>query len=227
MDAETFNDLALRVIAGEATADDRRALDAELASAPARRAEFEQLQVTHDILRATAPVAQAAQALAPGLPEHRVGELRTAVRQHFGPATNRAPKTAPFAGWIPAFRWLFAGSGTAAIGYALVIFFFANRTIEVGLYGTDLVRGGDQSITAADVPAAKLVTFEQDAPFDQWQSQPLAWDERAKIWIDNEHDLLHITRRVRHGQIITETQPLAPTTAAQREQIKQLVESLQ
>jgi hypothetical protein len=226
MDADSFNDLALRVIAGEATDDDRRALEAACELEPSRREEFEQLQLTYALLRTTAPMTEAARATTPELPAHRVNELRTAVRQHFGPAANRPASTAPFADWIPAMRWLFGGCGAGAIAFAVVIFCFANRTIEVGLYGTDLARGGDQALTAADVSSAELITFDQDAPFDEWQNQPLQWNERAKIWIDNEHDLLHIVHRVSHGQIVMETQPLAPTNEAQRTQIRKLVESL-
>jgi hypothetical protein len=210
MDAASFTELAIRVISREATADERRALEAELSSIPARREEFELLKLTHEILRATTPAVQAVRAITPGLPTYRVNELRTAVRQHFGPAAARTKKPTAFGGWIPALRWLFAGSGTAAIG----------------LYGTDLARGGDQSLTASDVPTARLVTFDQDAPLDAWQSQPLAWNEHAKIWVDNEHDLLYVTHRVRHGQVFTETYPLAPTDSAQREQIRQVVDSL-
>ena len=226
MDAESFTELALRVIAGEATDADRRALEAECASAPARRDEFEQLKLTHDVLRATAPMSEAARATTPELPAYRLNELRTAVRQHFGPAATRPKSTVPFADLVLALRWLFAGSGAGAIAVAVVIFCFANRSIEIGLYGTDLARGGDQGLTASDVSSARLIAFNQDAAFDQWQSRPLAWNEHAKIWIDNEHDVLHIVRRVSHGQIVMETQPLAPTNDAQRKQIKKLVESL-
>jgi len=226
MDAESFNDLALRVLAGETTDDERRALEAELASVPMRREEFEQLKLTHEVLRATAPMTEAASATTPELPAYRVNELRTAVRQHFGPAADRQKNRAPFGEWIPALRWLFAGSGIAALGFAVVVLCFANRTVEVGLYGTDLARGGDKALSAEDVPSARLVTFDADAPFDQWQNQPLAWNEHAKIWIDNEHDLLHIVRRIRHGKILMETQSLAPTNEGQREQIKQVVEAL-
>ena len=224
MDAESFNTLALRVIAGEASADDRHALEAELSAEPARREEFQQMQVIHDVLRTTAPMFEAGQATTPELPAYRVNELRTAVRQHFGPAAERLKKPAP--AWVPALRWLFAGTGFAAFGVAVVLMCFANRTIEVGLYGSDLARSGDRALMTQDVPQAHLVTFEQDAPFDAWQNRPLAWNERGKIWIDNEHDLLHIVRRVSHGQVIMETQPLAPTDDGQRAQIQQAVESL-
>jgi ferric-dicitrate binding protein FerR (iron transport regulator) len=226
MDAETFHDLALKVLAGEATGEERRALETECGSNPAHRDEFEQLKVTYTTIRLTAPMTEAVRASTPELPEHRRNELRTAVRQHFGPAAARQKQDAPFANWIPAMRWLFAGSGIAAIGFAVVIACFANRTIEVGMYGSDTVRG-EQGITASDVPAAKLVTFDRDAPFDAWQNAPLAWNERAKIWVDNERDVLHVEQRVRHGQIVMQSLPLAPSVEGQREQIKSVIAGLE
>ena len=224
MDADSFNALALRVIAREATDDERRALDAELASAPAHRAEFEQMKITHDVLRAAAPLAESTRATTPELPAHRVGELRTAVRQQFGAATRA--KASGSTVWAHLLRWVFGGGALAALGFALAMFCFANRTIEVGMYGADQVRG-EQGLSARDVPAAQVLTFDQDAPFDAWQNAPLAWNEHAKIWVDNEHDLLYIVRRVRHGQVVLETQPLAPTDEGQREQIRQVVAGLQ
>jgi hypothetical protein len=226
MDAETFTDLALRVIAHEATDEERRALETALAEDPARREEFAQLKIAHDVLRTTAPMTEAVRATAPVLPGHRLNELRTAVRQHFGPELEKKPD-APFATWIPAFRWLFGGAGVATLAYALVIFCFANQEIEVGMYGSGMVRGpGDQPLTAGDLPGAKLLTFDQDAPFDKWQDAPLAWNERAKIWIDNDHDQLHVVHRQAHGEIMMETLPLAPNGEAQREQIQKAVEAL-
>ena len=130
MDAESFNSLALRVISREATDDERRALETELSSVPSRRDEFEQLKLTHEILRATAPMTEAARATSPELPAYRVNELRTAVRQYFGPAANRKKNPARVGAWIPALRGFFIGSGVAALGFAVVIFCFANRTAE-------------------------------------------------------------------------------------------------
>ena len=123
------------------------------------------------------------------------------------PFAKKAPLLLPTG--FPPCAGSSADAARALIAFAVVIFCFANRTIEVGLYGTDLARSGDHPLTAADISSAKLITFEQDTPFDQWQNQPLAWNERAKIWVDNEHDLLHIVHRVSHGQIVMETQPLA------------------
>ena len=217
MDAETFADLALRVIAGEATADERTALERELAGNSAHLEQFAQFEA----LRSAAPMTDSARATEPALPAHRVNELRTAVQQHFGPVAAR--KSSPM---LDAFRWLFAGGGLVGLAAIIVLLCFSNRTIEVGLYGSDLTRGGSQGFSAQDVPVAKLVTFEQDAPFDAWQNQPLPWYEHAKIWVDNDHDQLHIVRRLGYGHIVSETQPLAPTLEAQRTQIQQVIQSL-
>src|ERR1700761_2191768 len=157
MDADTFTELALRVIAGEATADDRATRERELSAAPSRRAEFDQLALTFHAIRTAAPMNEATQAAAPELPAYRVHELRTAVRRHFGPLT--AVRHTPL---LDALRWLFAGGGLAGLAALVVLFCFANRTIEVGLYKSDLERSPDKHITQDDIPGAKLVTFNQD-----------------------------------------------------------------
>jgi hypothetical protein len=221
MDADTFTELALRVIAGEATVEDRAALDRELSAEPGRRAEFDQLALTLDALRSAAPMNEAALASAPELPAYRVHELRSAVRRHFGPL--KAVRHTPL---LDALRWIFAGGGLAGLATLIVLFCLSNRTIEVGSYADDLVRSGEHPLTQADLPAAKLLSFEHDAEFDAWQNQPLAWYEHAKIWVDNEHDQLHIVKRLGHGHVVSETQPLAPTNDGQRTQIQQAVQSL-
>lgn len=222
MDADSFTSLALRVISREATEDERRALETDLAASPSRREEFEQLKITHGLLRTVAPMSEAAHAQGPELPAYRLNELRTAVRQHFGPAKSARP-----GGFIPALRWILSGGAVAVLGVFVVLACLANRSIEVGLYGTDLVRGDNTALNPGDIPAARIITFEQDTPFDEWQSRPLTWYEHAKVWVDNEHDLLHIVRRDKNGHSVVETQPLAPTNQGQREQIKQAVGSLE
>ncbi len=223
MDANSFTELAQRVLAGETTAAERHAFELELSAHPERRQEFAQMKITHDILRTAAPLTAATQATGPELPTYRVNELRTAVRQHFGPATAR-PATSSLKSFL---RWILAGGTATALAAVIIIFTFANRTIEVGRYQSGQVRGDETSLTAQDIPAARIVTFDQDAPFAQWQDEPLAWNQRAKIWVDNERDLLHIVQREAHGQILMQELPLAPTLEGQREQIRQTIESLE
>src|SRR5882762_7899340 len=150
MDADTLTDLALRVLAREATEDERRTLEAKLASDPGSREEFAQLKITHDVLRLTASMTQAARAVEPPLPGHRLNELRTAVRQHFGPAKTGYRSTAPSRLFSPALRWLFAGGATTVLGLGTVLFCLADRSIEVGLYQTGLVRGPETALSAQD-----------------------------------------------------------------------------
>lgn len=224
MDNETFHELALRVIAGEATDHDRQTLEVELSAHPELRADFDQLKVTHDVLRTTVPIIDSLQAQGPELPAYRVNELRTAVRRHFGPAAAR--KASSF-GFANALRWIVSGGGVAALAVFIVLLNFSNHTIEIGVYSSDQMRSSDSTQVPRDLPSTRIMAFDQDASFDQWQNQPLAWYERAKVWVDNEHDLLHVVRRVNHGQISRETYPLAPTTDAQREQVRQMVEQLE
>ena len=226
MDTDSFTKLALRVLANEATEGDLRSLKAELALNPERREEFEQIKITQTILRTAAPMAEAVRAKEPELPAYRLNELRSAVRMHFKEEATRDKEAASAHSLKLFLRWLLAGGGATALAVVVILVCFSNSAIEVGLYQTGQVRSEGAALAPADVPAAKLLTFDQDAPFDQWQSQPLAWYEHAKIWVDNEHDLLHIVRRVSHGNVVTETQPLAATSDGQRDQIKAAVESL-
>ena len=229
MDAENLKELALRVIAHEASAEDRAVLAAEVAADPERAKEFDQFVLEINALRTTAPMAEAVRAAAPELPAHRINELRTAVRQHFGPAVAPAR---PANALLDGLRWLFAGGGLTGLAAIIVVLCLSNRTIEYGGYADSLQRDGVHSLTQADLPAAKYITFDRDADFDAWQNQSLAWYEHAKIWVDNEHDQLHIVKRMGFGHIVTQSLPLAtaddPQAAqdAQRAQIQQAVDSL-
>ena len=222
MDADSFNDLALRVISREATAEEQHALETELSANPAYREEFEQLRITHDILRMIAPMTEAARATEPGLPAYRLNELRTAVRQHFGPAPSRKRALSPLAFWI---RRLLATGAVAVFATIMIVVICSDRAVEVGLYRSDLVRGEENGLTPDAVLSAHVVAFDQDASFDQWQ-KTLAWYQHAKVWLDNEHNLLHIVQRDAQGHLIERTQPLSQSDREQREQVRKAVESL-
>ncbi|HEY0257667.1 MAG TPA: hypothetical protein VGC39_09515 [Candidatus Methylacidiphilales bacterium] len=226
MDANAFTDLALRVLAGAATEQDHRALDTAMASSSTHREKFDQLKSTHVLFRTVAPMTDALVAKEPALPAYRLNELRTAVRQHFGPAAKHNSKETKYSLLHPALRWLLGGGIMTALALGLLLSSFSDRSIEVGLYHTDQLRGGDASLSPADVPMAHVITFDQDAPFDQWK-KTLAWNQHAKIWIDNEKDLLHIVRRDRDGHLVEQTEPLAHNNREQTGQVSQAVESLQ
>ena len=220
MDADTFTDLALQVLAGEADAATRQTLEHALEADPQLGARFNEMKLTHDAFLVAAPLAQAETSTQPELPAYRVNELRTAVRQHFGPARNRAPQTL-----FSRLRWLWASGALAGFAVVLALMFLSDRTVEVGLYRTNLMRGNEGDVTP-QTTTAKVVLFDQDAPFDQWQ-KTLAWNQHAKIWIDNEHDLLHVLYRDHNGKLAEVTEPLAPTTENERVQIEQAIQTVQ
>src|SRR5882762_1676198 len=111
MDADSFLNLALRVLAGEAGKEDRHALETELsrarASDPARLMQFEQLKMTQQMLRTVAPMTGAIRATEPELPPWRLPELRAAVRQHL----REAGKQRASSGLTPVLRRLFLVTG--------------------------------------------------------------------------------------------------------------------
>ena len=108
----------------------------------------------------------------------------------------------------------------------MIFLSLSNRSVEVGLYRTDLVRGGNVSLAPENMPSAQVVTFDEDAAFDQWQ-HTLAWYQHGKVWVDNETNLLHTLRRDANGHLVDHTEPLAATDAEQRDQISAAVASLQ
>src|SRR5271170_8095619 len=109
MDAESFTALALRVLAREASPDECRALEQEIAATPARREEFDELKLTLAAFSTAAPMSEALAAREPELPAWRRNELRTAVRQHFGPVAAGTSKAPRRFGVLAAVRWLLAG----------------------------------------------------------------------------------------------------------------------
>ncbi len=125
---------------------------------------------------------------------------------------------------FPGLRWIFTGGATTVLAAVALLLICSDSTVEVGLYRTDLVRGGD-AMPPEEVPSARLVTFDQDASFDQWQKS-LAWYQHAKIWVDTEGSLLHIVHRDSQGHLVDQTEPLASTNREQHEQVIHAVEAL-
>ena len=221
MDADTFTDLALQVLAGNADAATRQSLDRAMEADPQLRARFADLKLTHDAFLVAAPLATAESAAQPELPAYRVNELRTAVRQHFGPAKNRAGQPHPH---FLLLRRLWVTGVMAGLALVLAQMFLSDRSVEVGLYRSDVMRGDNGDVTPQGT-IAKVVLFDQDAPFDEWQ-KTLAWNQHAKIWIDNEHDLVHVLYRDRNGKLAEVTEPLAPSAAEERTQIEQAIRTV-
>lgn len=114
---ERFFDLAMKVIASQATEAERAELDALLAGDPGLKSEFERLQTDVRIAKEALPLVNAAGAAAGELPAYAHGRLQTKVRQTFGRvAVEKKPDRHLTWGWR-----VFSGLAVAAVVVALVI----------------------------------------------------------------------------------------------------------
>lgn len=84
MNDEHLFELAMKVIARQATDAERAELDVRLAREPELRAEFERLQADARLAKEALPLVEATQATAGELPAYARGRLQTKVRQALG-----------------------------------------------------------------------------------------------------------------------------------------------
>ena len=91
MNDERFFDLAMKVIARQATAAERAELEALLTGQPQLKTEFERIQAGVRTAKEALPLLNATQATAGELPAYVRGRLQTKVRQTLGrPAVERS-----------------------------------------------------------------------------------------------------------------------------------------
>src|ERR1019366_2178038 len=120
MNDDHFFDLAMKVIARQATEAERAELNALVARQPELRAEFERLQADVRLAREVLPLVSATEATAPELPAYARGRLQTKVRETLGrpPATGEAREEAA-SGMLRKWRWML---GLAAATAVVVLF---------------------------------------------------------------------------------------------------------
>jgi hypothetical protein len=118
MNDERFFDLAMKVIARQATDAERAELDALLARAPELKTEFERLQAGVRMAKDALPLVNATQATAGELPAYARGQLQTKVRQTLGHPTAKDGPNRNFAwGW----RWVLGLAAMAAVVLLVVL----------------------------------------------------------------------------------------------------------
>ena len=116
--AETeFEILAAKVLAGEASAGERRRLEELLAQDTSLRAEFAELELARSYVRIIGPLAQALEAQPAPIPEHRLVELQAVVVKTFGREARPQPMREMMAELV--LRWS-RGYPTAVAGVALI-----------------------------------------------------------------------------------------------------------
>ena len=119
MNDQRFHDLAMKVLARQATGAERAELDSLLTGSPELKAEFECLRVDVRIGTELLPVVAATEATAPEFPAYARERLQTKVRQTLGANPASAKEAESARGW--AWRlWLGLATVTAVIVTLLI-----------------------------------------------------------------------------------------------------------
>ena len=120
MNDDHFFDLAMKVIARQATEAERAELDFLVARQPELKAEFERLQADVRLAREVLPLVSAAEATAPELPAYARGRLQTKVRETLGRplVPGEAPEEDAL-GTLRKWRWML---GLAAATTVVALF---------------------------------------------------------------------------------------------------------
>jgi hypothetical protein len=175
MNDDQFFDLAMKIIAGQATEAERAELDGLVARQPKLKAEFERVQADVRLARGVLPLVSATEATAPELPAYARGRLQTKVRQTLARPQPSAPSASDEqrrSMW--RWRWLL-GLATAAVAIALVVVLWQAPVpvIQVAMLDTaGASRGSD---------AKELALMQQawnKAPVDSFSNaeSALAWE---------------------------------------------------
>ena len=175
MNDERFFDLAMKVIARQATDAERTELDARLARDPDLRAEFERLQADARTARDALPLVDATQATAGELPTYARGRLQTKVRQTLGrPAVEEEPDRSLAWGW----RWVLGLAATAAVVLLLTLPILRTSNapvVQVAMLDTaGAVRGSDTNEIALlreTLSPATLDSFTSAEALRNWETK--------------------------------------------------------
>lgn len=204
MHDDEFHHLALKTLAGEASPEESVALERCLQAEPQRRTELEELRAALAITRTTLPLAAALETKATAeVPPHRVNQLRSAVRLHFqkqeSEEKSKMRSASPLVEFFVSWKRVLAGG---LVALALVILFSSPRPqgIEIGFYAEGITRNGAAALSFPTASSTHITRFESDQAFDQWLARPFAPDEKARIWFDEERDLIHIRLRAKWWQ---------------------------
>ncbi len=187
MNERQFFDLAVKVIAGQASDAERRELEALLAGRPELKTEFERLRDDTRIVREVLPLVSATQATAGELPAYARGRLQTKVRQTLGgqkAATDSAGEREPKMMW--RWRWVLGLASAAAVAAFLMLTLF-NRPSEPAIQVAMLDTAGATRGLDANEAALLRHTWEK-ATVDSFSSVEhlRAWEAKLRAQRKNQ-----------------------------------------
>ena len=211
MNDQRFLDLAMKVLARQATETERAELDSLLTGNPQLKAEFERLRVDVRIGTELLPVVAATEATAPEFPAYARERLQTKVRQTLGANPASAKEAESARGW--AWRlWLGLATATAVIVTLLIPLLVRPSTplIQVAMLDTTgATRGGatnEVAVLQEVLQNSTVQNFTDSAELEAWAK---AWPSNtqrgaAKIIYDRAAGEVRVLVR-RHQEIIQKT----------------------
>ena len=186
MNDQRWFDLAMKVIAGQATDVERAELDALLAREPEMRAEFARLEEDVRATKDALPLVDATLATTGELPPYARGRLQTKVRQTLGgPAAEKEAHRDSASGW----RWVLGLAATAAVILLVVLPLFRTPSAPVvqlamldttgGTRGTDTK---EAALLRATWSKATLNSFTSAEALRGWEKK--ATPDAVKVIYD-------------------------------------------
>jgi hypothetical protein len=232
MNDDHFFDLAMKVIARQATEAERAELDALVARQPDLKAEFERLQTDVCLAREVLPLVSATEATAPELPAYARGRLQTKVRETLGrpPVHGEAPEKDAL-GTLWKWRWMLGlAAATAIVALFLlpILISSAPPLIQVAMLDTaGATRGSDTneiSLLRQTWEKAPVDSFTGTEALHAWEANWPAQNRRpvVKVVFDRAAGEVRILGRWK-GESFAKTLLVERDLAATLEQAKSFI----
>lgn len=226
MNDERFFDLAMKVIAGQATDAERAELDALLAREPKLRAEFTRLHADARVAKDALPLVDATQATTGELPAYARGRLQTKVRQTLGRPAEQEPDRSLAAGW----RWLLGVATATAVVLVVVLPIFRTPdgpVIQLAMLDTT---GGTRGSDTNEVQllrqgwnVATMDSFSEIQLLRAWETNwPAGKQTAVKIIYDRAAAEMRVLGR-RGGSRFTKDFPIENELATTLKQAQEFV----
>ena len=232
MNDDHFFDLAMKVIARQATEAERAELDALVAQQPELKAEFGRLQADVRLAREVLPLVSATEATAPELPAYARGRLQTRVRETLGrpPVPSEAPEADALA-TLWKWRWLLGLAAATAVVVLFLLPVFSRSTlpvVQVAMLDTaGATRGSDtneMSLLHQTWEKAPVDSFSAVEALHAWETSWPAQSKKpmVKVVFDRAAGEVRILGRWK-GESFTKTLLVERDLAATLEQAKSFI----
>jgi hypothetical protein len=232
MNDDHFFDLAMKVIARQATEAERAELDALVARQPELKAEFGRLQADVRLAREVVPLVNATEATAPELPAYARGRLQTKVRETLGrpPVPGGAPEE-DASGMLWKWRWVLGLAAATAVVVLLLLPVFSRSgppMLQVAMLDTaGATRGSDTNealLLRQTWEKATVDSFTGTEALRAWETNWPAQNKRpvVKVVFDRAAGEVRILGRWK-GEAFSKTLLVERGLAATLEQAKSFI----